>query len=281
MFSSTPSTPRYSSNFDAVKKLPRANLHEVNGWKFIEHVSLQSDLNSSTAKDGDAVWGLLLDDCKWGGKLVAAKDSLIKGHLQRVESSRTLLHASLSRDRRYHSNASFSIQFDEIVDQDGKNWPIDGKLSHITQESAGSPGVPPRMVEVDKKGNVIRGGAALTDNEKTAIAVTRVATTVPIPVSMVANVVGIPAVMGAVGAIHPSIVYNKPVDVKAKNARAKAFVYGFVTNLPGASVVAACVQKGDAVELKNGDEIIVEMVVKDSAYSPPAQKLSVSGAVVK
>lgn len=122
-----------SGNSDEWKKAARrkeakASWEEVAGWKIIVHVSLQSDLNSASAKAGDTVWGLLDDDIKWGSKLIAARNSLIKGHVILNRQSRTLCRAILSSERRLRTEGSITIQFDQIDDPvNGTSWPIAGK----------------------------------------------------------------------------------------------------------------------------------------------------------
>ncbi len=263
----------------ALKRVKRADFAEVNGWKFITHVSLQSDLNSKTAKPGDPVWGLLDDDCKFGSKLIAASDSLIKGHLVETSHARTLVHSALSKDRRFHSGGRLGIQFDEIIDQDGKSWPIVGSLCRL-QFKRDTVGGAPRLVEIDKHGKVTKGGEVLTDKQKTIFTGIRAATMVPLPASYAINMAAGPVVMGLAGAAYPAFVYNKPVKMGEKGVRTKAFAYGFLTNLPGAVVVQACVEKGTEIELKPGDQLIVDMTFKENEFSSKG-KLCVTGAVVK
>lgn len=267
-------------NRDWVNKVPRAALQEVMGWKIIMQVCLGSDLDTRSAGAGDIVWGLLDDDCRFGSKLIAARDSLIRGHLIEVGKTRTLAGAALSSSRRYRSGGCLTIQFDEIIDQDGNSWPIIGKLCRLMDVKESADGGPPRLLQVDKQGKVIAAGPTLTDKEKSVFAVGRALTAVPVPAGVLVNVVGIPAAMGVIGAAYPAFAYNKPVNLKEKGIRQRAFVYGFVTNLPGAMVVAACVQKGDEVALKAGDGLIVDMTFQDNEYCTRG-RLSVTGSVMK
>ena len=250
-----------SDHFDAVKLLPRANPSELAGWKRIEHVVLESDVNSMEARVGDLVWGILEDDCKWGNKLIAARDSIIKGHIVAIDEARTLLHASLSSSRRCQSGASVTLHFDEIIDQDQRSWRIDGKLCRWAQIQQKSPGAP-RIVEVDQFGRSTKGGATLTASEKTAFRAVRIASYAPLPTDILLGMAGKPVVMGVAGAACPAFAYNKPVDMKEKGIRQKAFVYGFVTNLPGALLVSACVRKGEQIDIRAGDEVAVELTFK-------------------
>ncbi|MBX9688065.1 MAG: hypothetical protein K2X27_15265 [Candidatus Obscuribacterales bacterium] len=262
-----------------LEKVPRANFSELRGWKMLSHVCLQSDLNSKNAKAGDLVWGLLDDDCRWGGKLVAAHDSLIKGHVVEIKLARTLAASVLSSNRRFKTAACLSIQFDEIVDQDGRSWPVEGRLcrwqSHTEVE-----GKAPREIEIDKKGNLTRGGDSLTETEKTVFSVAKVVDIVPVPIGWAVNTAALPAAMGLAGAIYPAFVYDKPVDLSQKGVRQRAFVYGFLSSLPGASLVKAFVEKGDNVEFKTGDQLVVDLTFKENQYCSKG-KMSVTGTVFK
>ena len=227
----------------AKRKEARAKWEEIAGWKMIVHVSLQSDLNSASCKPGDPVWGLLDDDLKWGAKLIAGRNSLVKGHIVLVRQSRTLAKAILSSDRRLRTEGSISIKFDQIEDPiNGTSWPIDGKICRWDNISATTSGGW-RQIEVDKQGRILKAGPSLSQAEQDAFFVAKVATFAPIPGSMWLNFALMPAAMGIAGAAYPSFVYDRPVNLKEKNIREKAFAYGFVTNLPGAAVVQACVAK--------------------------------------
>lgn len=257
--------PPRGANFDAVKSLPRASSVELKGWKIIEHVCLESNLNSKQARVGDIVWGRLEDDCKFGVKLVAAHDSLIKGHVVAIEQPRTLLRATLSSTRRTKKDAAIGIVFDEIIDQDGRSWPVKGKLCRWSDLQANSSGGAPRLVQVDKNGNTVKAGPTLSETEKNAILAARIATYAPIPGHFAIGMVGVPLAMGIAGAARPSFVFKKPVNTHEKGIRAKGFAYGFVTNLPGAVVVLACVKKGEQVDLKAGDKVAVDLTFGDSS----------------
>lgn len=256
---SAPFPPAKAANFDALKSVPRASQVEVTGWKIIEHVCLETDMNSQLAKPGDVVWGRLEDDCKFGAKLIAARDCLIRGRVVAVEQPRTLLCATLSSKRRTKKDASITISFDEIIDQDGRSWPVRGKLCRWSDLQPNSSGGARRLVQVDKNGNTVKACPALSDTERNAILAARIATYAPIPGHFAIGMLGVPLAMGIAGAARPSFVFKKPVDTREKGMRAKAFAYGFATNLPGAVVVLACVKKGEQVNLKSGDKVAVDL----------------------
>lgn len=261
------------------KSIPRATFADVNGWKMIAHVCLQNDLSSELCRPGDPVWGLLDDDCKWGAKLVAARDSLIKGHIVDASAARTLANAALSSDRRLHSGGALSIQFDEIVDQDGNSWPICGKLCRIRNVDSSSNGAP-RLVQVDKKGTVVNAGPTLTDKEKNIFLAGHLATSAPIPGTFLLNLLAAPVVMSVAGAAYPAFAFDRPVDMKEPGIRKKAFVYGFLTGLPGAGVVQACVQKGSKIDMKAGDQLIVDFCFQENEFCSKG-RIDVSGVLMK
>jgi hypothetical protein len=273
LMSKTPDKmPASVSGFDdewkraAKRTEARAKWEEIAGWKMIVHVSLQSELNSASCKPGDPVWGLLDDDLKWGAKLIAARNSLVKGHIVLVRPSRTLAKAIISSERRLRTEGSITIKFDQIEDPvNGTSWPIDGKIcrwDNIVSTTGGGW----RQIEVDKQGRILKAGPSLSRAEQEAFFIARVATFAPIPGSMWLDLALMPVAMGIAGAAYPSFVYEKPVNLKEKNFREKAFAYGFVTNLPGAAVVEACVQKGQNSDIRCGDQIAIDLTFKENPY---------------
>ena len=262
-------SPGAPASFESWKNIPRrkearVSWNELAGWKIIVHVSLQSDLNSSSARPGDLVWGLLDDDLKWGAKLIAARNSLIRGHIESCRRGRTLCRAALSSDRRLHKDGSLTIHFDQIEDPvNNTSWPISGKIcrwNNITRTSGGGW----RQIEVDGNGRIVKAGPCLSETEKNVFLAAKLATYTPIPGSLWVNWAVMPAVMGIAGAVYPSFVYDKPVNHKERHIRERAFAYGFVTNLPGAGVVQACVQKGEAAQVQLGDQIAVDLVFREN-----------------
>lgn len=254
-----PAAPR-SREVCAVK----AVWDDVNGWKRIIHVSLQSELSSKNSFPGDPVWGLLDEDLFWGARLIARKDSLIRGHVLEVALPRTLFSAAFSKDRRLKTEGSIDIQFDEIVDEDGKSWPIFGKVCRSS--SVGSERSA-RSLEVDKQGRILSAGPTLSESERSVFLAVRAASCLPVPGAMAIGLLGVPVVMGAAGAAYPAFAYDRPVDSSEKGIRQKAFVYGLVTNLPGVGIVQGCVQKGMQTNLSSGDQLVVDLTFKQNEFS--------------
>lgn len=250
----------------AKRKEAIAKWDEISGWKMIAHVSLQSELNSSSCKPGDPVWGLLDDDLKWGAKLIAARNSFVKGHVVIASQHRTLCQAALSSERRLRTEGSISIQFDQVEDPvNGTSWPIYGKIcrwNNIVRTASGGW----RQIEVDKDGRILKAGPSLSQAEQDAFLLAKIATFAPIPGTVLLDLAVSPVAMGLAGAAYPSFVYDKPVNLKEKNIRARAFAYGFVTNLPGAMLVQACVEKGEHAELREGDQIAVDLKFQENPH---------------
>lgn len=123
-----------------------------------------------------------------------------------------------------------------------------------------------RQIEVDGQGRIVKAGPALSEAERNTFRAARIATFAPIPGSMWLNLAAMPVAMGIAGAAYPSFVYDKPVDHNEKNIRQRAFAYGFVTNLPGAAVVQACVVKGSQAQIQLGDQIAVDLTFKQNPH---------------
>lgn len=252
-----------SECFERVRIIPRANPADLHGWKLLAHVRLESDIASKTAKLGDTVWGVLTEDCLWGSKLVASKDSIVRGHIASIEQARTLLNSCFSNKRRWHTGAVVQLVFDEIIDQDNRSWKIEGKLCRSTQIST-TLGQNPRILKVDRDGCSVESGQCLTEKQRDIFFVARVASYAPIPVPgpMAIGMLAAPVAMGIAGAAYPAFAYGKPVNMEQNHVREKAFAYGFVTHLPGAGLVSACVKKGKQIDMKAGDQFVIDMRFK-------------------
>jgi hypothetical protein len=256
-------------------------LKQLYGWSATIVVSFTKPISTKDAKFGDVVEASLVNDFAWGNKLVAPKNSLIRGHITESTSARTLSKSTLSDDRRFRTRGCLGIQFDEIIDLDGHRWPIkatpcrQSKMTAIDANSA-------RILQVDSLGRVTKSENALTGGLKAASTATRVATFAPIPGAMVVTAIATPVAMGTIGAVSPSVAYNKPVDPDVKNRRLKGAAYAFVTNLPGAFFVQSLVEKGNDIEIKEGDTLTLSAALMESGYGlPPGEALQVNGKLVE
>jgi hypothetical protein len=258
-----------------------ALLKGLYGWRTTLAVTIESPVTSKTAIIGDMVEARLSQDFRFGRNLIATQNSLVRGHIVSIIAPRTLSAAVMSHERKFNSRACMTLQFDEIVDQDGRRWPIVAtpcqQNNVITNRSKSG-----RQVKTDAQGRIVRASATLSQNQKTAYNATKVATMVPLPTTILINAIGVPAAMGVVGAASPSVAYNKPVQGSDSHTRTKAAAYAFVTNLPGAIFVQSVVEKGDEVELLPGDELMLNLAIRENGYRfPPSNTdLNVTGAVV-
>jgi hypothetical protein len=270
------STKTNTAAIKSNKTLPDAFI----GHKLITTIVLKNALNSHTAYAGMPVLACLKEDLIIAGHKIANRGSLVNGHVSAVACARTLSQAITSAERRYRSRGAIQIQFEEIDDITAGKIAISGMLSQ--QESVIAAGTPERReISVLRDGYIVKGEPCLSPEKKNVYNAARALTIAPFPASVLVNVAGPSLVMGAGAAIDPAFAYNKPVDPSQKNKRLKAFTYAFVTNLPGAFYVQSVVEKGSEIELKQGDELTLDICIKgERDQTPPYTMTNVKAVVV-
>jgi hypothetical protein len=245
-------------------------------------VEFVAPVSTGSAKVGDPVETKLAQDFRWGYQLIAAKDSVVRGHVTETESARTLTSSALSSERRLKSRGRLSVQFDEIIDQDGRRWPIQGNPSPRQKTVAPINHSCVRYVEADADGRIVKAEANLAGGLKATANAVKVVSMVPVPGAVLVSALAPAVAMGAVGAASPSIAYDKPVDANTEHRRAKGAVYGFFSNLPGAVVVKSVIEKGNEIALVPGDHLTVNVCIKEAGDIPtPGQQLNVNGKVIE
>ena len=253
----------------------------LNGWSATITVEFTSPVSSKIANVGDLVEAKLTQDFRWGPQLIAAKESLVRGHVTESHSGRTLTHSAISSDRRLKSRGVLAVQFDEIIDINGKRWPIQATPSPRQKSSGEIKHSARRTIEADSSGRIVKAESELAGGLKNTSNVVKVVNMVPVPGTILFTSLAPAVAMGAVGAASPSIAYDKPVDENTEHRRMKGAAYGFVSSLPGAFVVKSVVEKGNEVELSPGDLLTLNVCIKDTGYRlPPGEQLAVNGKVM-
>lgn len=251
------------------------------GWSSVVIVEFMAPISTATARIGDVVETKLVQDFRWGPQLIAGKDSLLLGHVVEICSARTLTHSALSGERTLKQRGRLSVQFDELVDQNGKVWAIKALPSPRQKNSKDVSKSSRRYLECDEEGRIVKAEAGLAGSLKSASNTAKVMTMVPLPGSMLFTTLAPAVAMGAVGAASPSIAYDKPVDATDDHQRAKGAAYGFFSNLPGAFVVKSVVEKGSEIDLLPGDQLTVNIHILDTGYRlPSGRQLNVNGTVL-
>jgi hypothetical protein len=253
-----------SSLFQPTAVLKRFD--NLKGLSRIVQVQLTTPFDSKTAYAGLPVQAVLMSDFRLGEYKVASAGAILNGQITSSTPARTLANSSRDASRRFRSRGSVSLQFDEIVDVDGKHVPITGTLS---QQVDAIPGKKYWEIRVDRQGRIIKAEHSLTPERQRAYNAARIATMLPIPVPgnfLLVNCVAVPLVIGVGGAADPSFAYNKPIDDDVSHRRLKGFTYAFVTNLPGAFYVQAFTEKGNEVTLRAGDELSVNLAIGSKKF---------------
>ncbi len=256
-------------------------LKSLYGWSSTVEIEITSRISTKSARVGDLVEAKLSQDFRWGPQLIAAKDSLVRGHVTLTQAARTLTRSAISGERRLKSRGLLAIQFDEIIDPNGRRFSVRATPSPRQEHTGKEEHSTKRAIEVDDEGRIVKAETELAGGLKATSNATKVATMVPLPGTVLFTTLAPAVAMGAVGAASPSVAYDKPVDDDIDHRRMKGATYGFLSNLPGAFVVKSVVERGSEVDLLPGDLLTVNVCIKEPAtLLPPDEQLSVNGKVL-
>jgi hypothetical protein len=254
---------------------------QLNGWSSTIEVEITTPISTKEAKIGDLVQGKLSQDFRWGPQIIASKDALVRGHVTKTQSGRTLTNSAVSSQRRLKSHGILGVQFDEIVDLHGRRWQINATPSPRQKNEGAVANSRRRVVEVDQTGCIVKAESELAGGLKTTSDAAKIANMVPVPGTLLFSTLAPAAAMGAVGAASPSIAYDKPIDENIEHRRVKGAAYGFFSNLPGAFVVKSVVEKGTEVALTPGDLLTLNVCIKETGRQlPGGEQLAVNGQVL-
>lgn len=214
-------------------------------------VKVVSELNSKTAKVGDAVEGLVKVDVKIGGKLVAPKGTRVVGHVFNVMPARRILASEFSRKRWWRANGEIGIEFDEMVTKEGEHLPLvatPAKMARIVENKNEG-----RVMGVNAKGEVASPLSIQLKEQGIHLAIRAAAAG-----AGVFSFGAVPVAYAALGAINPSFAFLHPVGRNVPHRRLKGAAMGFVSGVPGGFLIADSIIKGAEASIKPGDEFLVE-----------------------
>jgi hypothetical protein len=223
-------------------------------------VVFDTEIDSRSAREGDLVEAHLKEDLVFDNRLIAGAGSAIIGHIGHYVKSRTMAQAMVSGDKRFRKTSIVKITFEEIITPDFEHIKIEGILSK--QKANFGEGVE-REVVVGKAGIVEKAEQSLS--EDTMVGAQVVNFTVGTGLSQLGSVATfgvLPVVMGAIGAVNPSIITMKAVTKEDHHPRLRGMTMGVVSSLPGGPVVQSLIYHGSELNIKKGDELLVQ------AHSP-------------
>jgi hypothetical protein len=209
-------------------------------------VALSSELDSKTAKAGQAVEARLVGDLRDGSKVLAKSGSKVLGKVTEVYGNRRLLHSELSTKRWMRAGAGIAMEFDQVVPAHGTPLKIHALPLNIV-EADGKVEKGNDDVTVSKQGTV-EASRKKDLKPKFGRSILGVASFVAAPVTAVAG--------AAVGAARPSTVLPDATDDSAKShRRLKGMATGLVAGLPGGFLVNDTALKGQQAVLKSGTRL--------------------------
>lgn len=254
-----------------------AGMKAIVGAKF--PVVFCSQINTKTAQKGDSFEARLKYDLKIGDRLVAKKGSLITGHVSDVVKARTPMRSLVSGRRWYRSSGVLSITFEELINEKGEHFTLVAKPAQkpliIKNVAEG------RELGVNHNGEIVGPWA-----QQLRWKAVRIGIDVGISATGPFALAAMPAAMGVVGAIDPSLVFMRPIPGNMRHRRVIGFVWGAIGGLPGAWAVEDSLIRGQDAVLKPGDEFLAELkqeftgVPQTDASLIPGSSTKVHGEVI-
>ncbi len=214
-------------------------------------VVVTSEITSKTAKLNDPIQARLKYDLKIGDRLIAARGSVVRGHINYVLRARTTLHSLVSPERWYRNSGALGIAFDEIVNSGGEHLPLvaqPARSARIVKNKGEG-----RELGVNHKGQVT--GPWSQQLKYKAI---RVGLNAALTPAGVFSFGAMPVALGLLGAASPSFAFMKPVGLNVRHRRLKGFAWGFLSGFPGSWLIEDTTIKGQEAVIKPGDEFLVE-----------------------
>jgi len=231
-------------------------------------------IDSRNSRQGDLVECHLKDDLVFENHLIAPAGSVVLGHIDHFVKSRTMTQAMTSKDERFHKTSIIKIIFDEIITPEQEHKKIVGILS---KQKAIFGDKVEREVVVDKKGMFESAEPKLSDDTMIGAQVVNFGVSTGLSeLGAVASFGILPIVMGVIGAANPSIITMKAVSKEDQHPRLRGMTMGVVSSLPGGLVIQSLVYRGSELNIKVGDELLVQA---HSPYNDAATTTQVSAKI--
>ncbi len=223
-------------------------------------VVFDTAIDSRNARKGDIVECHLKEDLVFDTRLIAPAGSVVIGRIDHYVKSRTMTQAMTSKDLRFHKTSIVRLLFTEIVTPEQEHIKIEGILS---QQRTCFDGKVERQVEVGKKGVISLAEPKLSDETFVGAQVVNFAVGTGLSqLGSVATFGVLPIVMGVIGAANPSIITMHATAKEDPHPRLRGLTMGVVSSLPGGPVIQSLIYRGSELNIKVGDELLVQ------AHSP-------------
>lgn len=236
-------------------------------------VVLTSEINSKTARIGDAVQARLKYDLKIADRLIATKGSPVHGHIDYAQKARTPLGCSVSTHRWTMTSGCIGIKFDEIVNDKSEHFLLVAEPARaalfIKNKSEG------RVLGINQKGQV--AAPYSMQIRYNAIRMGLNAAAAPLGAFSFG---AMPVALGVLGAANPSFAFGKPIGRNVRHRRIKGFLWGALSGVPGSFLIEGTTVKGEEVILKPGDEFLAE-IQKEFTGEPATAAELMPGARTK
>lgn len=217
-------------------------------------VSILTRLDSKTARLGQTVQAMLLEDIIVNGKTIAPKGSHVSGWVSSVHGPRNVLESKVTPTNWANANGAISIHFSSM-EIAGTKYP-----RFLSIDARPAPDTPLRGTQhehdlvvhsdgcISVKWNGIKYSAA-------GIAIGAVSWATG-PFKFVTG----PVLSGTAGALRPEYAFDKPVLKEDALTRTKGGLVGAVKGLPGGFIVTGIANRGGYIVVPSGVQLEVQLV---------------------
>lgn len=212
-------------------------------------VAILNELNSDTAKSGEAIEAMLMVPLEYGGVILAPQGARIRGRVSNIVGQRSSLGAKLSSRNWLNASAAFTICFQEISCA-GKQIAICAQPAPDTVVFSNNEDLP---LKVNKSGLIVLpfNGAP---HIATSVAISGISFASG-PFSLITG----PVLSTAASIVSPSFGLDRPVPNATAAERLRAAATGAVKGLPGGFLVSGMVNRGLDFRIPAGTDMTVEL----------------------
>ncbi len=218
-------------------------------------VSLLTGLDSRTAKLGQPVEAMLLEDIVIDGKNIAPKGSHLKGWVDSIHKPRNVLESKVTPSNWLNANGAISIHFASIESTGVSKHPL-----HLDIDAQPAPGTPVRGPQDEHELCVHNDGCISVKWSGIKYSAAGLAIGAVSWATGPYRLITGPVISGTAGAIKPEYALDKPVLKEDALTRTKGGLVGAVKGLPGGFLITGVANHGGYISVPPGVQLEIRLV---------------------
>lgn len=218
-------------------------------------VTLLTKLDSKTARLGESVEAMLLEDLVINKKIIAPRGSRVSGWICSIHRPRNVLESKVTAKNWLNANGAISVHFSRIDWETTSSHP-----HHLNIDAQPAPDTPLRGPQhehelcVHNDGSIsVKWSGIKYSAMGVGIGAVSWATG---PFKLITG----PVLSGTAGAIKPEYALDKPVLKEDALTRTKGGLVGAVKGLPGGFIVTGVANRGGYIVVPSGVQLEVQLI---------------------